>query len=374
MSTLLILKLGAIGDVIMALPAARLMYEDGYQIDWICSTTVAPLLRLFPWINIIAVDETVLLRGSFSSRIRQVMSLWRQIAFRRYDLCVTLYYDARLRLLTLPVLSRVRISLSSQDRSRQLLPGRHHTDEFARILLQRVDGEKACHLAPLVISPSYPQLPKTPMPRIAKTTRIVIFPAGARNALRDDALRRWPIDLYVLLAKSLLKLGYEVILAGGLEDGWVSSAFCELPVIDRIGVFSLPETLSVLVSSDLVVTHDTGPLHLAGITTAALIAIFGPTDPHSRLPQRPNAVALWGGSEFACRPCYDGRDFAPCTHNGCMSGVSPAMVLEQIEILLAAKREGRFMPPSVIAADSVSRSLVNPPFVSIMAPVGVTHS
>jgi heptosyltransferase-2 len=138
MSTLLILKLGAIGDVIMALPAARLMYEDGYQIDWICSTTVAPLLRLFPWINIIAVDETVLLRGSFSSRIRQVMSLWRQIAFRRYDLCVTLYYDARLRLLTLPVLSRVRISLSSQERSRQLLPGRHHTDEFARILLQRI--------------------------------------------------------------------------------------------------------------------------------------------------------------------------------------------------------------------------------------------
>jgi heptosyltransferase-2 len=373
MPSLLIFKLGAIGDVIMAIPAARLMHEEGYQVDWICGTTVAPLLRLFPWINIIAVDEAALLRGTLFSRSSQVLRLWRRIALRRYDLCVTLYYDARLRLLTLPSASVVRVCLSFQNRTRQLLPGRHHTDEFARILLRRVDGERPRHLAPLLLSSTHPQLPANPLPRTSKVTRVVIFPAGARNVLRDDALRRWPIESYVAVVKALTQLGYEVVLAGGHEDGWASASFRELSVVNLIGVLSLPETLSVLVSSDLVVTHDTGPLHLAGITSVALVAIFGPTDPHSRLPQRPNAVALWGGSGFACRPCYDGRDFAPCSNNGCMQSVSPAMVLEQIEILLAARRDGCVIPAHVVATEFPSPHFVRLSSISQTRVAGAKH-
>ena len=93
--------------------------------------------------------------------------------------------------------------------------------------------------------------------------------------------------------------------------------------------------------------HDTGPLHLAGITSTAIVAIFGPTDPRGRLPQRSNCVALWGGEGFACRPCYDGRDYAPCEHNGCMRQITPAMAFGEVETLLAARREGRDLLPRV---------------------------
>jgi heptosyltransferase-2 len=85
----------------------------------------------------------------------------------------------------------------------------------------------------------------------------------------------------------------------------------------------------------VLVTHDTGPLHLAGITRACVVSIFGPTDPHGRLPQRPGTVALWGGEGFACRPCYDAHSFAPCPANDCMAEVTPAMVLAEIETLFA---------------------------------------
>lgn len=166
--------------------------------------------------------------------------------------------------------------------------------------------------------------------------------------MRDDALRRWPAENYVSLASLLLDRGIEVILAGGPDDIWVVPAFSGLAVINLVGKLSLPETLSLLDDSDVMVTHDTGPLHMAGITRVGIVSIFGPTDPRGRLPQRANTVALWGGEGFACRPCYDGRDYAPCTHNGCVRQVTVEMVLHEIETMLQQQRLGQPLPPRVV--------------------------
>jgi len=331
MPRLLLVKLGAIGDVVMAIPAAHAMHEAGYEIHWICGNTVASILSLYPWINLIPIDETALLHNGKFKTLSTLLSLWRKLPTGSFDLCATLYYDTRYKLLTLPIRARRKIFLSHTSRATQLIPGRHHTDEFARILSGRTDGEAPHQLSPIPI-PQTSSLSKSLKPRI------ILVPAGARNSLRDDALRRWPIENYVTLAAALLQTGHEVILAGGPDDAWATPAFAHLPVTDFIGKHSLLETLALLDSADVTVTHDTGPLHLAGITSTAIVAIFGPTDPRGRLPQRANTVALWGGEGFACRPCYDGRDYAPCQNNGCMQQITPAMALGEIQTLLTAQR------------------------------------
>jgi heptosyltransferase-2 len=222
------------------------------------------------------------------------------------------------------------------------LPGRHHTDEYFRILSGHTDDVAPQQLAPVLAV----GLPQSPVASTGKP-HIVIVPAGAKNLLRDDALRRWPIENYVAVADALLKLGAEVVLAGGPDDQWATPHFAHLAVTNVIGQHKLPETLALLDSAVLTITHDTGPLHLAGITRTALIGIFGPTDPRGRLPQRENTVALWGGEGFACRPCYDGRDYAPCTNNACMAQITPAMVLAECQALLNAIRSNNPLPPRV---------------------------
>ena len=354
---LLLVKLGAIGDVIMAIPAAKVMRDQGFTIDWVTSDLVAPVLGLYPWINVLPVNEEHLLRGKLVQQGGGLLRLWRCLRervqrFGLYDTVAILYYDNRYRLLALPIRANRKVSLSRTNRNGALLPGRHHTDEYARILSGRRDGETPMQLSPIPIS-------VLPLPQRFKPSgrpRIVIVPAGARNVLRDDALRRWPIQHYVALAGSLLGQGCEIVLAGGPDDGWATQHFATLAstaapgsFADRIGFTSLVETLSLLESAAVTVTHDTGPLHLAGLTSTAIVTVFGPTDPHGRLPQRANAVALWGGSGFACRPCYDGREYAPCTRNGCMNQVTPAMVLEQVNIMLHVRSEGRALPPRVLA-------------------------
>jgi heptosyltransferase-2 len=340
----LIVKFGAIGDVVMAIPAAYALHQQGMQIDWICGQTVAPLLACYPWIQTIVADDRALLAGSKPAQFKALSSLWRTLAGRHYKLCATLYYDSRYRAITLPVRAERKVMLSLTNRDTKLLPGRHHTDEYARILLDTTDSVRPAQLAP--IRPE--GLPRSPLPRVADKPRIILAPAGARNMLRDDALRRWPPENYTQLACELLALGLDVVLTGGPDDQWVTPAFADIPATNLIGKLTLLELVALLDDSDVMVTHDTGPLHLAGITRVGVVSIFGPTDPRGRLPQRLDTVAIWGGEGFACRPCYDGQNFAPCPDNACMKQVTVPMVLDQVKAVLEQRKKGS-KPPRVVA-------------------------
>ncbi len=97
-------------------------------------------------------------------------------------------------------------------------------------------------------------------------------------------------------------------------------------------------------------------MHLAGLSRAAVVALFGPTDPGSFMPSRLGIAGIWGGEGFACRPCYDGRNFPPCENNGCMQQITVTMVLAQLDRLLAAPASpARLVMPSAAAATEVQR-------------------
>jgi heptosyltransferase-2 len=184
--------------------------------------------------------------------------------------------------------------------------------------------------------------------------RVAVVPGGANNLMGEQALRRWPIENYVTLAKRLLHRGWEIMLLGGPEDIWVKQHFQQLAVTDCIGTLSLPEVVIACDACDVVVSHDTGPLHLAGLSKACLVGIFGPTDPSTFLPRRPSVVGIWGGQGFACRPCYDGRDFAPCHFNGCMHQVTPELVLRELDQLFNERSQGISSPWRIVFPDERS--------------------
>lgn len=350
----LILKFGAIGDVIMAIPAAHSLYTQGIEIHWVCGKMVQPLLECYSWINLIPVDDKAILRGGLFERATNIVDLWRKVAFKEYDLCATLYYDPRYRFLTLPIRARHKLALSRQSRATTLLAGRHHTDEYGRMLLGTEDGCR--EQSNLPVRPD--RLLPSPWRGMAAPRRIAIVPGGASNLVRQQVLRRWPVESYVALAHRLRDRGWEVVLLGGPEDVWVKPYFQELVVTDCIGALSLPEVISACDVCDAVVSHDTGPLHLAGLSKACLVGLFGPTDPATFLPRRSFVVGIWGGQGFACRPCYDGHDFAPCEFNGCMHQVTAELVLRELDQLLSFRSQGISSPWRIVFPD-VSKVLVN---------------
>jgi lipopolysaccharide heptosyltransferase II len=193
----LVVKFGQIGDVIMAIPAARSLYEQGFDIHWVCGRAVQPLLERYSWITPIPVDDRAILLGGLVERARHIAKLWANVAFSGYDLCATLYYDRRFHLLTLPIRARKKLKLSQQSRATSLLAGRHHTDEYLRVLLGTQDSCQEQSTMPL--RPD--RMPDSLWRGSEAPRRIAIVPGGTSNLLGQQLLRRWPVERYVALAE-----------------------------------------------------------------------------------------------------------------------------------------------------------------------------
>jgi heptosyltransferase-2 len=335
----LIVRLSALGDVVMmSTVVAEIRRRDpGAHITWLCGMRTRELVESFDVDHVVVADEVSLMRGGPAGRARALAALWRQLAPLSFDETLLGHADARYRLLLAPVRTGRTRALDHDISSRTLpIPGRYFGDECARLL----DDEDA--RGPIVGHYPLAEL-RRPLPTVAGPERVgvVLVPGGARNVLREDALRRWPVERYRELAERLLGDGHAVTLVGDQADAWVRPAFEGLAVRDEIAAHSIMGTLALLQAADLVVVHDTGVLHLARLVRTPVIGLFGPTMPTKSLVEAPDVVALWGGADLACRPCYNGREYAACTNNLCIQRIGVTDVMPHVERLVAARRGQR---------------------------------
>lgn len=318
----LVIKIGAVGDAVMALSMLSAIdrKEPGSKITWVCGETVAPLVRAANRVDeVIELDDHRLLKGGKIGALSVLLGLWLKLWGRRFDLIVTGHSDSRYRLLGLTARGKIRRSFGEKEGRRWPVPGRYHADEYVR-LITGLDGPSASRgEIPVLQADLAPNLGE----KLAPSKRVVaLAPGGAKNLLRDDALRRWPLENYVALAEKFLKGGIQVVVTGSPADQWVSDSFKHLAVLDLVGQTSLTDLIALYRQCRLVVTHDSGPLHLALASGARVLALFGPTAPAEKVPAREKVRVLWGGEHLACRPCYDGRNYADCADNQCLKSLA----------------------------------------------------
>jgi heptosyltransferase-2 len=331
---ILIVKIGAIGDVVMALQAvtAARGLAKNVHLSWLAGSGVAPLLRIVEGIDrVVEVDERWLLAGGAANRMRALASVWRTLGGRRFDLVVSAHSDWRYRFLDAPVRGVSR-RWSRKDSRTGAIPGRFHGDEYVRLLLGTDGPSSERHALPNVAVPSFAGLGDPSH----GTRRVVIAPGGARNVLRDDGLRRWPLGHYLDVADQLAGRGLEVVIVGGSGDTRFSRAFRGHQVTDMVGKTDLIGLCGVIKSADVLVTHDSGPLHLARLVGTPSVALFGPTDPREKATTEDGTVVLWQGTKFPCAPCYDGRGYAQCSRNRCLESISSEEVVRHVHLLLSA--------------------------------------
>lgn len=330
---ILIVRLAGLGDLVTAsVLLSRIRAERPVaHVTWLCGAAGAPIVALFDGVDeIVTVDERRLLAGRPLDRMVALLSMWVRLAGRRFDLVLVPQEDRRYRALLLPVRAH-RVRMLVHDRSRMNpIPGRYFGDEWARLL----DDEPV--RGPVRVRYAIADVRRrltTPSPASASGSLgvplVALVPGGARNILRDEPLRRWPAERYAEVARRLRALGYRVAIVGDNADAWVRPHFQGVEVEDYIGALSLHQTLALFRDADLVISHDTGPMHLARLVRAPLLALFGPTTPRQVISDEEPNVVLWGGRELACRPCYNGRQFAACTNNLCMQGIGVAEVVHR---------------------------------------------
>lgn len=144
--------------------------------------------------------------------------------------------------------------------------------------------------------------------------------------------RRWPVARFAQVARGLSEAGFAPVLVGTAEEkdlGERLRAQIDAPVIDLMGETNLPELAAVLAGCQLLITNDTGTMHLAAGLCVPCLAIFLATaQPWDTGPFLPGSICL--EPDLACHPCGFGQ---ACAHSNegseaCRQAIAPQTVLK----------------------------------------------
>lgn len=337
MKKILIIKVGAIGDVITTLPVVTEIKKKhpASHITWVCGRVVFEILKCVPDIdNLLVIDESKIFNKNKWIALKAIFAFQKNVAFKNYDVILNFHNDSRYKVLSALAKTQVRLHLTREGERPTLLPGRSRSSEHIRLFLQTDDNNDAAVSFP-------PDTIKSKSPansffnNVDGVKTVILCPGGAKNILNDQILRRWPIESYVKTAQYLLDNGFRVVITGAQSDIWVVPYFDTLDVKNLVGSLSLVELVSLMRTSDCVITHDSGPFHLAVFASnPQIIGLFGPTSPDevSYGKGYDNIHVLWEGKSLQCCPCYYGKYFSKeCKENICMQLNEVEKVIDIIE-------------------------------------------
>jgi ADP-heptose:LPS heptosyltransferase len=154
--------------------------------------------------------------------------------------------------------------------------------------------------------------------------RVILNP----NLTDEVPVRRWPREHYLELGRRVLASHPEaIVLLTGLEreralSEQLAAEISSERAFSLAGETTLRGLVVLLGISDLLVTSDCGPAHMAAITPVPIVSIFGPETPRVYAPLSPRNLSL--DAELACSPCLSALNLqrSPCRDNVCMRQVT----------------------------------------------------
>lgn len=177
--------------------------------------------------------------------------------------------------------------------------------------------------------------------RLLPRPYIVVNPNAGELALQ----RRWMPERFHKLLRRLLSdfPSIQIVIIGSRnEQGHVTSVLSDLATHPRIrnltGLLNLDELCFVLEHALLLITNDSGPMHLAAALGTPCVALFGPETPNHYGPLGDGHLTLY--KRLPCSPCltpFDGKLF-PCPFEvQCLRSISVDEVLEAVRKTVSLK-------------------------------------
>lgn len=337
---ILLVKLSSFGDVLHALPtleALRAAYPKGH-ITWLVEAAYAPLLAGHPALD--EVWEAPRLRPGEviqGANPRLLAALLRRLRARPFDLVLDL--QGLLKSAVWAALARSPRKVG-YDRTRELSylaltervpsydPEAHAVWRYLNL---------ARHLGAPDCTP--PARPRFRLGLDAGVDLSCLLPDAGRRPLAvlhpgaRWASKLWPAASWAGLARWLSReKGFQVAVTGSAADRALAApigAGLEGAVINLAGRTSLAELAGVLKAARLMVTTDTGAMHLAAALGTPVAALFGPTAPWRTGPFGAGHHIVRLGLD--CSPCFKRR----CPEPRCLTDLPLAAVQEACEKILS---------------------------------------
>ncbi len=339
----LLIRLSSIGDVLHCTPALRALRQafPEAHITWAVGEVAAPLLENNPFLNEVYVWP----RERWESAVKagQLQESWRLWQKLRQDLRERSFDVA------LDVHGLFLSGLVARASGAPQIIGMAHTRELNSWFMTHIAScDPVIHVIKRYLSVLRP-LGITG----ADTAMTLVIDENSRAFAEKFLLDRgissspsiltlipatswrtknWPPEYFAAVANSL-EPSWVVMLCGSPADRAIASEVMKRtkrPVIDAVGQTNLLQLAALLSCSRVVVTGDTGPLHMAVALGVPTVSLFGPSHPARFGPLTGSHIVLTGTG--SCRFCFK----AACRSgdHSCMRSITPHKVLEALHRLV----------------------------------------
>ena len=327
--SILLVRLSSLGDILLMTPLLNLLRTacPQAQIDVLVKAEYRDLLRSHPGIHRLL---------TFDSR-QSLLRTLRGLRADRYDLALDLHCTPRSQLLLRGLRARRKLTYNKQVLRRALLVRlgwntlrrvtpvpELYAAPLRRLGLTGQLGTPSMHLDPesteamqAQIAHSLPDAPDQPLLAVAP---------GARWPTK-----RWPVERFAAVAQALAReKRAAVVILGGPDEAQLACTLgdrLDVPVVNGAGSLSLMHSAALLSRCRLLISNDSGLMHMAAALRVPVVAIFGPTvQEFGFYPFQTRAEVV--SEPLPCRPCSTkGSMRCPRGHHACMQDISSDRVL-----------------------------------------------
>lgn len=336
MSRILVIAPSWVGDALLSQALlARLRQRDPRsRIDVLAPGWALPVFRRMP-------EVTEALESPFAHGELALGGRWRlghSLRAANYDRAYVLPNSLKAALV--PLFARIpqRIGFVGESRHCALTEARRLDRQALPLMVERFAHLADPAGAPLARPLPRPQLRVTQAERDALRARLGLE-AGRRVACfcpgaEYGPAKRWPPGHFGELAARLSAEDYAVWLIGSEKERDIGAAIRDHSggtAINLCGRTSLDEAVILLSCADLIVSNDSGLMHVGAALDRPMIAIYGSSSPSFTPPlsDRARIVKL----DVPCSPCF--KRVCPLGHFDCMMTLAPSRILAEIHALPA---------------------------------------
>lgn len=325
---ILIMRNGSIGDSITAFPAIVSLKNrfPEAKIDIITNSGSTHFVGM----------EQLLDASYYSSIINYygwgIIKLFRSLKAQNYDLFINLSQDktkwhSELKRLIFIKLCGIKSAVGFEVGTILVL-----------LKIQNIDKTKISEIQRLIliiqklnvpISNIFPIKPESNLTLVndlfnsndLNHSKIISIVIGAKREQN-----KWPLKSWSKLIELCLNSGFEIIIVGSEEDNFDAIQLQKNRVFNWCGQLSINQTAEVFKRCRLVVSNDTGPMHLAYALNIPVIGLFSAWQlANVWFPPKGKGVTLVDYS-VSCALCYSNK----CSNNICLQRISPEIVYNEI--------------------------------------------
>jgi heptosyltransferase-2 len=331
-SNILIIKPGAIGDLLELTPVIRVLSTKypGVRISLLVGTNAtATLFQHNPLVNEVIVFDR---RGEHRSLL-PFFKLWKFLHSRKFDLVIHFQRSSLKTWVLASAALPCRILVYHKSRKHGIHVLDNYLDTIAPLGIHKHD-----HTLELYTGKEDEAFADDLFLREGYTKTPVI----ALNPGASHAVNRWKAERFARLADALAeRIKAKIIIIGGNEDTVLAESIAAATAsqpLNIAGKTTLLQLAAVLRKCDLLVSGDTGPLHLATAVGTRVLALFGAADPARTGPVGAGHRVLQAHN-VTCVPCRS-RECSNSIYLECMDGISVQEVTDTVLDMLRDGHDG----------------------------------